>query len=95
LVFQTPTHAGIHVIPFADDPHIPITDDKENEGAGVLIDDAEIVRISRVSTSRGNFSANFNPRIFSKEEREISNVAVVLGKSKLDPKRVDYIKKET
>ena len=29
------------------------------------------------------------------EERAISNVAGVLGKSKLDPKRVDYIKRET
>ena len=78
---------------FAEEPD---TENKENEGAGtcVLIDDAEIVHISRVSTSRQKFSANLNRRIFSKEERAISNVAGVLGKSKLDPKRVDYIKSE-
>ena len=72
------------------------TENKENEGAGTctLIDDAEIVCISRISTSRQNFSANLNHRIFSKEERAINNVAGVLGKSKLDPKRVDYIKSE-
>ena len=57
----------------------------------MLIDNAELVRISRVSTSRQNFSANLNCRIFSREERAVSNVAGVLGKSKLDPKRVDYI----
>ena len=79
---------------FAEDPD---TENKENEGAGTctLINDAEIVCISRVSTSRQNFSANLNRRIFSKEERAISNMAGVLGKSKLDPKRVDYIKSET
>ena len=79
---------------FAEDPD---TENKENEGAGTcaLINDAEIVHISRVSTSRQNFSANLNRRIFSKKERAISNMAGVLGKSKLDPKRVDYIKSET
>ena len=55
-----------------------------------MIDDAEIVCISQVSTST---SANLNCRIFSKEERAISNVAGVFRKSKLDPKRVDYIER--
>ena len=35
----------------------PDMDNKENENTGTLIDDAEIVRISRTSTSRQNFSA--------------------------------------
>jgi hypothetical protein len=68
-----------------------VTDNKENEGAGALID-AEIVRISQISTSRQNFLANLN-----QEERTVSSVAGVLGKPKLNPKRVDYtcIKRET
>ena len=61
----------------------------------MLIDDTEIVRISRVSTSRQNFSANLNRRIFSREERAVSDVAGVHGKSKLDSKKVEYIKRET
>lgn len=41
---------------------------------------------------RQNFAADLNCAIFSKEKRAASNVAGVLGKSKLDVNKIDYIR---
>ena len=83
---------------FANEPENPVEDNKENEiskPTGALIDDAEIVRLSRVRSSRQNFAANLNRKLFSEEERVTSNVAGVLGKLKLDVKKVAFIRRET
>ena len=52
--------------------------------AGVMVDDGEIVCLSRVSTSRQNYAANLNREILLEEERAASNAARVLGKMKLE-----------
>ena len=54
-----------------------------------------IMKIRYVSSSRRNFSANLNRKIFTVAERKVSNVNGVLGKSQLDPDKVAYIRKVT
>ena len=48
-----------------------------------------------MSSSRQNLAANLNRELFSVEERATSNVAGLLGKLKLDVRKVAYIKRET
>ena len=54
-----------------------------------------IMNIRYVSSSRRNFSANLNRKIFTVAERKLSNVNGVLGKSQVDPDKVVYIRKVT
>ena len=42
-----------------------------------------------------NFSANLNRRLFSVTERVACNLKGKLGKGKMDPEKVKYIKKNT
>ena len=57
-------------------------------------DSKVIMKIRYASSSRRNFSANLNQKIFTKAERKVSNVNGTLGKCKLDPE-IKYIKKVT
>ena len=47
------------------------------------------------SCSRENFTANLNKELFSIEERILSNVKGVMGKKKLDVRKVSYIQQQT
>ena len=65
------------------------------EVLSIPLDSDVIMKIRYVSLSRRNFSANLNRKIFTMAERKVSNINGVLGKSKLDPDKVKYIKKVT
>ena len=70
------------------------------EGSGVLSiplasDVIMKIRYMYVSSSRRNFLASLNRKIFTVAERKVSNVNGVLGKSQLDPDKVAYIRKVT
>ena len=65
------------------------------EGLSIPLNSDVIMNIRYVSSSRRNFSANLNHKLFTMDERKMSNVNGVLGKSKLDPVRVQYIRKVT
>ena len=54
-----------------------------------------LVKLRHTSSSRRNFAANIMRLMFTKPEREVSNVRGKLGKSQLDPERIDYIKMVT
>ena len=45
--------------------------------------------------SRRKFAPNLNRKIFTMDERKGSNVQGVLGKSQLDPDKINYIMKVT
>ena len=47
------------------------------------------------SSSRMNFAANINRRVFTLEERAIANVQGKAGKALLDPERINYINNTT
>ena len=61
----------------------------------IPLDSDVLMKIRYVSSSRRNFSANSNCKTFTEDERKVSNVNGVFGKSKLDPGKVAYIKKVT
>lgn len=61
----------------------------------VPIDPDTLVKLRHASSSRRNFAANLMRKIFGKAEREVSNVRGKLGKSQLDPDKIDYIKTAT
>ena len=63
----------------------------ETENEGILR--AELVRkLRRKSCSRRNFSAKLNEVLFDKDTRKRSNVAGKMGKLRLNPILMDYIK---
>jgi len=63
----------------------------ETESKGILR--AELVRkIHKNSCSHQNFSAKLNVVLFDKDTRKRSNVAGKIGKLKLKPILIDYIK---
>lgn len=51
-----------------------------------------LIEIASNAKSRPNFAANLNRRIFSEEERRVSNVSGTKRKKKLDPDWIDVIK---
>ena len=61
------------------------------EGLSIPLNSDVIMNIRYVSSSR-NFSANLNCKLFTMDERKVSNVNGVLGKSELDPVKVQYMK---
>ena len=56
-----------------------------------------IMKIRYISSLRRKFSANLNQKKFTLAGRKASNVHVngALGKCKLDPEKIEYIKKVT
>ena len=60
-----------------------------------IIDPGRVLYLRRRSCSRRNFSAKLNQEVFDVETRKKSNVAGKLGKMKLNPVLVDYIKSLT
>ena len=76
----------------------PKTFTKTTDGTDILpvpIDPGTLVKLRYASSSRRNFAANVMRKIFVKAEREVSNVRGKLGKSQLDPDKIDYIKMAT
>ena len=67
----------------------------DQEVLPIPLDSDIIMKIRYVSASRRNFSANLNCKIFTMTERKASNVNGALGKCKLDPEKIAYIKKVT
>ena len=61
----------------------------------IPMDSDVLVKLRHASASRRNFSANVMRKVFSKAEREVSNIRGKLGKSQLDPEKVEYIKTVT
>ena len=61
----------------------------------IPLDSDVIMKIRYVSSSRRNFSANLNRKLFTMAERKASNVNGALGKCKLDPAKIEYIKRVT
>lgn len=65
-----------------------------NESTGtVYLDDAEIRRIFSTSKSRGNFSALLVQKLYSKDERVVSNVMGTRGKRQLSPSRMNAVRR--
>ena len=60
-----------------------------------IIDPGRVLYLRQKSCSRRNFSAKLNQEVFDVETRKKSNVAGKLGKMKLNPVLVDYIKSLT
>ena len=76
----------------------PQTSAKTTNGTDILpvpIDADTLLKLRHASSSRRNFAANVMRKIFGKAEREVSNVRGKLGKSQLDPAKIDYIKTAT
>ena len=61
----------------------------------IPMDSDVLVKLRHASASLRNFSANVMRKVFSKAEREVSNVRGKLGKSQLDPEKIEYIKTVT
>lgn len=68
----------------------PLVNDENMEQQ--YLDDSKVLQIRNKSCSRPNFAAKLSAEVFSTEERISSNVQGLLGKKKLDPKRIDFIK---
>lgn len=61
----------------------------------IPMDSDVLVKLRHASASRRNFSANVMRKVFSKAEREVSNVRGKLGKSQLDPEKIEHVKTVT
>ena len=73
-----------------NDLDLPLVNDENMEQQ--YLDDSKVLQIRNKSCSRPNFAAKLSAEVFSTEERISSNVQGLLGKKKLDPKRIDFIK---
>ena len=60
--------------------------------SGGILDDSDVQRIKRKSCSRKNFSSRLVRELFDDDTRRKSNVAGKLGKLKLNPVLIDYVK---
>ena len=69
--------------------------DDDSELLTVPIDPGVLLKLRYISASRQNFATNVMRKLFTRAERETSNVNGVLGKSQLDVERVEYIKSVT
>lgn len=88
-----------------DDPENRENNDPERTSKSAPVDSSGVLsiplasdvvmKIRYVSSSRRNFSANLNRKIFTVAERKVSNVNGVLSKSQLNPDKVAYIRKVT
>ena len=67
----------------------------DTNNISIPMDSDALVRLRYISVSRRNFAANVMCKIFSTAEREVRNVRGKLGKSQLDPERIEYIKTVT
>ena len=84
-----PSPSVLSPIPSAGETTTPTKDSTE------LLTLDQVMRIKNMSSSRMNFAANLNRRLFTEEERAASNVRGKANKQMLDVKTVDYIKKVT
>ena len=78
-----------------DSSLLNIDDGENSKNVEIHVSKEEIFRLSRASASRKKFAANLVRKIFTVEERASSNVKGVLGKQKLDTKKLSYVEKET
>lgn len=62
---------------------------------GLLKDSEYLETVKRESSSVGNFAARLNCKVFTVEERMLSNVSGSQGKQKLDPQKILAIKNAT
>ena len=96
---QEPPITSISSTPVSAAPLMsPQTSTKKTNGTDILpvpIDSDTLVKLRHASSSRRNFAANVMRKIFGKAEREVSNVRGKLGKSQLDPAKIDYIQTVT
>ena len=96
---KTTPSAYSKTTPFADSKAASKTTRKTIEDDCELltipIDPGVLVKLRYISASRKNFATNVMRKLFTRAEREISNVKGVLGKSQLDPLKVEYIKSVT
>lgn len=69
--------------------------DDDSDLLTIPIDPGVLLRLRYISASRQNFATNVMHKLFTRAERETSNVNGVLGKSALDRDKVDYIKSVT
>lgn len=66
--------------------------DDDTELLTVPIDPGVLLNLCYVSASRQNFTTNVMRKLFTRAERETSIMNGVLGKTKLDVDKVEYIK---
>ena len=66
--------------------------DDDTELLTVPIDPGVLLNLCYVSASRQNFTTNVMRKLFTRAERETSSMNGVLGKTKLDVDKVEYIK---
>ena len=78
-----------------DSVSTPTPSDFETVGTSGIIDPGRVLYLRRKSCSRRNFSAKLNQEVFDIETRKKSNIAGKLGKMKLNPVLVDYIRSLT
>ena len=69
--------------------------DDDSELLTVPVDPGVLLKLHYISASRQNFATNVMRKVFTRAERETSNVNGVLGKSQLDVDKVEYIKSVT
>ena len=69
--------------------------DDDAELLTVPIDPGVLLNLCYVSASRQNFATNVMRKLFTRAKRKTSNVNGVLGKTKLDVDKVEYIKSIT
>ena len=76
-----------------------VTTNSEDSGVAVcsggMLEPARIRFIQRNSCSRRNFAVNLVRNIFDEDTRKLSNVAGKLGKLKMNPVLMEYIKSVT
>ena len=76
-----------------------VTTNPEDSGVAVsssgILEPARIRFIQRNSCSRRNFAVNLVRNIFDEDTRKLSNVAGKLGKLKMNPVLMDYVKSLT
>ena len=74
-------------------PQPNLHDTRQENSTDPLFTASVLIEAQRQSCSRNNFTANLVRKIFSAEEMKISNVRGVLGKMRLDPRKIDQINK--
>jgi len=91
LVDTATTPANILASPV----HFEEVQPSSNAASAGILDDDDIQWIKRKSCSRKNFASRLVHELFDEETRKKSNVAGKLGKLKLNPVLMEYVKSST
>ena len=73
-------------------PNLHDTSARPENSTDPLFTASVLIEAQRQSCSRNNFAANLVRKVFSAEEMKTSNVRGVLGKTRLNPRKIDQIK---